>query len=68
MTSSGKNGLTSEQLQVPNGTGPGVRRSKRALLASCTRHPLQMFKGNFPEFGNIVENGNRVQLGKKVTI
>ena len=25
---------TPEQMQVPNGTGPGVRRSKRPLLAS----------------------------------
>ena len=37
MKSSGKNGLTLEQTQVPNGTGPGVRRSKRPLLASRTR-------------------------------
>ena len=29
---------TLEQMQVPNGTGPGVRRSKRPLLA--------MFYGN----------------------
>ena len=28
---------TSEQMQVPNGTGPGVRRSKRPLFASRTR-------------------------------
>ena len=28
---------TIEQMQVPNGTGPGVRRSKRPLLASRTR-------------------------------
>ena len=28
---------TLEQLQVQNGTGPGVRRSKRPLLASHTR-------------------------------
>ena len=28
---------TLEQMQVPNGTGPGVRRSKRPLLASHTR-------------------------------
>ena len=27
---------TLEQMQVPNGTGPGVRRSKRPLLASRT--------------------------------
>ena len=25
---------TLEQMQVPNGTGPGIRRSKRPLLAS----------------------------------
>ena len=36
MTSSGKNGLN---MQVQNVTGPGVRRSKRPLLASRT--PLQ---------------------------
>ena len=28
---------TLKQMQVPNGTGPGVRRSKRPLLASRTR-------------------------------
>ena len=28
---------TLEQMQVPNGTGSGVRRSKRPLLASRTR-------------------------------
>ena len=28
---------TLEQMQVPNRTGPGVRRSKRPLLASRTR-------------------------------
>ena len=28
---------TLEQMQVPNGTGPGVRRSKRPLLASRNR-------------------------------
>ena len=33
MTSSGKNGLNIRT----NGTGPGVRRSKRPLLASRTR-------------------------------
>ena len=40
---------TLEQLQVPNGTGPGVRRSKRPLLASCTRCNV-LWKP--PEFGN----------------
>ena len=28
---------TLEQMQVPNGTGPGVRRSKRPLLTSSIR-------------------------------
>ena len=28
---------TLEQMQVPNGTGPGVRRGKRSLLASRIR-------------------------------
>ena len=28
---------TLEQMQVPNGTEPGARRSKRPLLASRTR-------------------------------
>ena len=37
MTSSGKNGLNIRKMQVPNWTGPGVRRSKRPLLASLTR-------------------------------
>ena len=36
MTSSGKMVSTLEQMQVPNGTGPGVRRRKRPLLASRT--------------------------------
>ena len=52
-----------EQMQVPNGTGPGVRRSKRPLLASRTRcnvlwKPLK--------FGNKVKNGNNVQFGNKI--
>ena len=37
MTSSGRMVSTLEQMQVPNGTGPGVRRSKPPLLASRTR-------------------------------
>ena len=28
---------TKEHMQIPNGTGPGVRRSKRPLLACHTR-------------------------------
>ena len=34
---------TLEQMQVPNGTGQGVRRSKRPLLAAA---PVAMFYGN----------------------
>ena len=53
---------TLEQMQVPNGTGPGVRRSKRPLLASRTRcnglwKPL--------EFGNKVKIGHKVQFGDR---
>ena len=45
---------TLEQMQVPNGTGPGVRRSKRPLLASRTRcnNPWKP-----PKFGNKVNIG-----------
>ena len=32
---------TLEQMQVPNGTGPGVRSSTRTLLASRTRCNVQ---------------------------
>ena len=62
MTSSGKNGLNIEQMQVPNGTGPGVRRSKRPLLASRTRCNV-LWKP--PKFGNKVKIGNKVQFGNK---
>ena len=34
---------TLEQLQVPNWTGPGVRRSKRPLLASRTRYRYAVY-------------------------
>ena len=37
MKSSGEMVSILEQMQVPKGTGPGVRRSKRPLLASRTR-------------------------------
>ena len=48
---------TLEQMQVPNGTGPGVRRSKRPLLASRTRCNV-LWKP--PKFGNKVKIGNKV--------
>ena len=41
---------TLEQMQVPNGTGPGVRMSKRPLLASRTRCNVLTKP---PKFGNI---------------
>ena len=62
MTSSRKNGLNIRTIASPNGTGPGVRRSKRPLLASRTRcnvlwKPLK--------FGNKVKIGYKVQFGNK---
>ena len=53
---------TLEQMQVPNGTGPGVRRSKRPLLVSRTRCNVLWIP---PEFGNKVKIGNKVQYGNK---
>ena len=53
---------TLEQMQVPNGTGPGVRRSKRPLLASRTRCNV-LWKP--PKFGNKVKIGIKVQFGNK---
>ena len=32
----------------------------------CYQNPLQMFYGNFPEFGNKAKVGNNVQIGHKV--
>ena len=62
MTSSGKNGLNIKTKQVQNGTGPGVRRSKRPLLANCTRCNV-LWKP--PKFGNKLKIGNKVQFGNK---
>ena len=65
MTSSGKNGLnirTNASPTVPNGTGPGVRRSNRPLLASRTRCNV-LWKT--PKFGNKVKIGNKVQFGNE---
>ena len=50
---------TLEQMQVPNGTGPGVRRSKRPLLASRTRCNV-LWKP--PKFGNKFKIGITVQF------
>ena len=50
---------TLEQMQVPKGTGPGVRRSKRPLFASRTRYNV-LWKP--PKFGNKVAIGNKVQF------
>ena len=47
-------------MQIPNGTGPGVRRSKRPLLASRTRCNVQLKP---PKFGNKVKIGIKVQFG-----
>ena len=53
-----------ELMQVLNGRGTGVQRSKRPLLASA---PIVMFYGNLPKFGNNVKIGNKVQFGNKFT-
>ena len=53
---------TLEQMQVLNGTGPGVWRSKRPLLASRTRCNV-LWKP--PKFGNKVKIGIKVQFGNK---
>ena len=50
-------------MQVPNGIGPGVRRSKRPLLASRT---VAMFYENLQTLGNKVKIGNKVKFGNKV--
>ena len=55
-----------EQMQVPNGTGPGVRRSKCPLLASRTRCNV-LWKP--PKFGNkVILIGIKVQFGNKFAI
>ena len=53
---------TLEQMQVPNRTGPGVRRSKRPLLASRTRCNV-LWEPR--KFGNKVKIGNKFQFGNK---
>ena len=53
---------TLKQMEVPNGTGPGVWRSKRPLLASRTRCSV-LWKP--PKFGNKVKIGNKVKFGNK---
>ena len=63
MTSSGKNGLNIRTNASPNGTGPGVRRSKRPLLASRTRCNV-LWKPS--KFGNKVKIGIKVQFGNKL--
>ena len=50
---------TLEQMQIPNGTGPGFRRSKRPLLASCTRVNVQWKP---PQFGDKVKIGNKIHF------
>ena len=53
-----------QEMQVQNGTDPGVRRSKRSLLASRTRCNVHVL-WKPPKFGNKVKIGNNVQVGKK---
>ena len=49
-------------MQGPNGTGPGVRMSKRPLLVSRIRCN-DLWKP--PKFGNKVKIGNKVPFGNK---
>ena len=56
MTSSGKNCINIRTNTIPNGTGPGVRRSKRPLLASRTLCNV-LWKSQ--KFGNKVKIGNK---------
>ena len=51
---------TLEQMQVPNGTGPGVQRRKRPLLASRIRCNV-LWKP--PEICNKVQFGCRFKVG-----
>ena len=46
---------TLKQMQVPNGTGPGIRRSKRPLLANAS---VAMFYGKLQNLVIKVKNGN----------
>ena len=64
MKSSGKMVSTLEQMQVPNGIGPGVQRSKLPLLASRTRCNVLCEP---PKFGNKVNIGDKVQFGNTFT-
>ena len=50
-------------MQVPIGTGPGVRRSTRPLLASRNRCNVLWRP---PKFGKKVKIGNKVQFGNKI--
>ena len=62
MTSSGKNGLNIRTNAVPNGQLPGVRRSKRPLLAIRTRCNV-LWKPQ--KVDNKVKIGNKVKFGNK---
>ena len=68
---------TLEQMQVPKGTGPGVRRSKRPLLASLTRcnvlwkplsHIQTWLYQNTHNFADIVHNIVNTWGGKVGTV
>ena len=55
---------TLEQMQVPNGTEPGVQKSKRPLLARRIRCNV-LWKPQ--KFGNKVKIGIKVQFGNELT-
>ena len=42
-----------EHMQVPNGTGPGVQRSKRPLLACQTRRKCSLETSHKPVKGRV---------------
>ena len=52
-----------EYMQVPNGTEPGVWRSKRPVSAML--HPSHMFHGNLSYVGKISSSVIRSRIGIK---
>ena len=54
-----------KKMQVPNGTGPGVQRSKRPLFASRTRCNV-LWKP--PKFGNKVKIGKKKKSSSVVSL
>ena len=55
-----------EQMQVPNGTGPGFRRNKHPLLASRTRCKCPMETSRNKVITS--KHGNKIKFGNVITI